>query len=103
MSCEGVNMQRILLEEAPFSVRASSVLKLVKLENGTPIEFLDQLNKITALDLMENRNFGLKTLREVRRVLAMYGLSLRGDMVLDSEAEKKNDSRSSGCHSRNSK
>ena len=52
-------------------------------------DYLDEWSNVTAQEVLEYRNVGKKTLRELRKFLAMYGITLKGDIVFDNEAEKK--------------
>lgn len=78
-----MNEQRILIDNAPFTKRAVNALHRLS------VNYLDEVCQFTALELLGRSQFGKHTLREARKVLAMYGLSLRGDIICDSEGDKK--------------
>jgi hypothetical protein len=82
-----VSETRVIIYDAPFSPRTLGCLN----RSGCwdKIEYLDELVLYSAEDLLQRPSVGRFTIREVRKVLATYGLALRGDMLLDSEAEKK--------------
>jgi DNA-directed RNA polymerase subunit alpha len=60
----------LTVEEAEFSVRADNCLK------ANNIRRIWELAQMTEADLQRSRNFGRKTLWEVKQVLAELGLSL---------------------------
>ena len=71
------------IDELEFSVRTLNCLK------KAGIVTVRDLVQTTEADLMQIRNFGHKSLDEVRERLAQLGLSLKGDAVSTSdEAEK---------------
>lgn len=75
--------KRILIDDAPFTIRAINAIRRLS------INYLDEICHFTGLELLAHSQFGKHTLREVRKVLAMYGLALRGDIICDSESDKK--------------
>lgn len=85
-----MNDKRIKIYEAPFTVRTSNVInKIYSNITNERIEFLDQLQEFTAEEIVSKRNIARISLREIRKVLASYGMALKGDILCDSEAEKK--------------
>jgi len=63
----------IPIRELEFSVRARNCLKRAN------IKALGELTKMTAQDLMAIKNFGKKSLTEIREKLRQYGLCLKGE------------------------
>ena len=58
------------IRDCNFSIRALSCLKDAK------IDTLEQLSGYTANELLRFRNFGMRTIKEVREVLAKHNLKL---------------------------
>ncbi len=52
-------------------------------------DFLDEWSTVTAEEVLSMRNVGKKSLRELRKFLAMYGICLKDDIIFDQEADKK--------------
>lgn len=77
-----MNDTRILIEEC-LPVRACNVLNFLN------IKYLDELQNKTASELMQCPSFGTKSLRDVRKTLAKYGYALKGDLLCESEEEKR--------------
>jgi Bacterial RNA polymerase, alpha chain C terminal domain len=71
------------IESLPFTVRTTNALYY------QDIKCISHLTSKTAEELLQGRNFGLYSLREVRKVLASCGFSLKGDILFDTEAEKR--------------
>lgn len=63
----------IPIKDVEFSVRSRNCLK------RTSIKTLGELASKTAAELLEIKNFGQKSLNEVREKLRQYGLSLKDD------------------------
>ncbi len=84
------NLDKMLSDLAGFdelSCRVRKSLKRSDPEGGRyrdiyckSILTVDQLVNSTARDLMERKNFGVLSLREVRTFMAKNGLRLKGDM-----------------------
>lgn len=81
-------MNRKKLDDCPFSTRLLNFFRGLLL-NGEDVIYIDQLIQFTASELLEKRYIGIKGIREIRKVLASEGYSLKGDILFDSEAEKK--------------
>ncbi len=64
-------MARISIAEIPWSLRTETVL------HAEGITTLGELSQKTSQQLLELRNFGRKSLREVCDALAEHGLSLK--------------------------
>lgn len=77
--------KRIRIDEANMSVRSMNVLY----RYGYNFTYLDELKEITSEDLMSHRNVGRATLREIRKVLSIYGMALKNDILCDTDAEKR--------------
>ncbi len=75
------------IEELDFSVRTYNCLKKAN------ILTIAELVQYTESDLMQIRNFGRKSLTEVREKLSQLGLSLRGGSTVNLD-EDENDSTS---------
>lgn len=75
-------MEKTPISHLNLSVRTYRVLKSLN------VEYLDQLTEKTASELMDFRNFGAYSLREVRKVLANRGLCLKHDYIASTENEK---------------
>lgn len=67
--------QEISIETIYFSMRTLNVLK----HNG--VKTLKQLCELTSKDVLEFRNMGKRSLRELREKLAEYALSLKDETV----------------------
>lgn len=63
----------ISINDIELTIRAKNCLKL------TSVETLDDLTQKTAEELLQIKNFGRKSLNELRRVMAQYGLALKGE------------------------
>jgi len=74
------------IEELDFSVRTYNCLKKAN------ILTIGELVQITENDLMQIRNFGKKSLMEVREKLAQLGLSLKGGQTVPTDDEEEADS-----------
>lgn len=70
------------IEELDFSVRTYNCLKKAN------ILTIGDLVQITEADLMQIRNFGKKSLMEVRDKLAQLGLSLKGGQTVATDEEE---------------
>src|SRR5579859_2480813 len=86
----GENAPHVRIEELDFSVRTYNCLKKAN------ILTIAELVLYTENDLMQIRNFGRKSLTEVREKLAMLGLSLKGGSTVnvdedEAEAEAESD------------
>ncbi|PKK91409.1 MAG: DNA-directed RNA polymerase subunit alpha [Candidatus Wallbacteria bacterium HGW-Wallbacteria-1] len=68
---------KIPVKELEFSVRSRNCLK-----RGN-IKELGDLTKLSSNDLLQIKNFGKKSLVEIREKLAQYSLSLKGEKVED--------------------
>jgi DNA-directed RNA polymerase subunit alpha len=77
----------VRIEELDFSVRTYNCLKKAN------ILTIAELVQYTESDLMQIRNFGRKSLTEVREKLSQLGLSLRGGSTVNLD-EDENDSTS---------
>lgn len=75
------NAPNVRIEELDFSVRTYNCLKKAN------ILTIAELVQFTEQDLMQIRNFGKKSLLEVREKLAMMGLSLKGGQTVIAEPE----------------
>jgi len=75
---------RMSIEELEFSVRSSNCL------NSANIKILADLVKKTEAEMLKTRNFGKKSLSEIKEKLAAYGLSL-GMKDIDHLLEDKNE------------
>lgn len=60
----------VSIEDLPISIRAYNALKQLK------VQTIDDIASYTERELLLVRNFGRRTLREVREVLARYGRTL---------------------------
>lgn len=69
------------IEELDFSVRTYNCLKKAN------ILTIGELVQTTEADLMQIRNFGKKSLLEVREKLAQWGLSLKGGSTVSTDDE----------------
>jgi DNA-directed RNA polymerase subunit alpha len=74
------------MRETPIIIK--SIYEILGLSSRTKrclrsaeIETMDQLLAKTPLELLKIKNFGKKSLREVREELAGLGLSLKGDQI----------------------
>ena len=63
----------ILVKDLEFSVRARNCLKRAN------IKMLGELCDMTVADLLAIKNFGKKSLNEIKDKLAQYGLALKGE------------------------
>jgi DNA-directed RNA polymerase alpha subunit len=66
---------RLIEEEMEFSIRSQNCL------NGVGIKLIGQLVQKSASELLDLRNFGRKSLREIEKILTEMGLTL--EMTLD--------------------
>lgn len=71
------------LESVNFSIKTTSLLSYF------PVPFLEDFQDYTAFEILSTRGIGKSTLREIRKVMAFYGIKLKGDYVCDTESEKK--------------
>ena len=80
---EGVdeNVPNVRIEELDFSVRTYNCLKKAN------ILTIPELVQYTEADLMQIRNFGRKSLTEVREKLGILNLSLKGGTTVDLEGD----------------
>jgi DNA-directed RNA polymerase subunit alpha len=67
------NIYDIPVKELEFSVRSRNCLKRAN------IKTIGELTKLSADDLLSIKNFGRKSLTEIREKLRKYGLSLKGE------------------------
>lgn len=74
---EGDNAPHVRIEELDFSVRTYNCLKKAN------ILTIAELIQYTEADLMQIRNFGKKSLTEVREKLSQLGLSLKGGSTVN--------------------
>ena len=70
------------IEELDFSVRTYNCLKKAN------ILTIAELVQYTESDLMQIRNFGRKSLTEVREKLAQLGLSLKGGSTINLDEDE---------------
>lgn len=63
----------IQVKDLEFSVRARNCLKRANIKS------LGELTDLTVADLLAIKNFGKKSLTEIREKLAQFGLSLKGE------------------------
>jgi DNA-directed RNA polymerase subunit alpha len=80
----GAQAPEARIEELDFSVRTYNCLKKAN------ILTIGDLVQISEPDLMQIRNFGRKSLVEVREKLAQLGLSLKGGQSVNTEGEDEN-------------
>jgi len=80
----GAQAPEARIEELDFSVRTYNCLKKAN------ILTIGDLVQISEPDLMQIRNFGRKSLVEVREKLAQLGLSLKGGPSVSTEGEDEN-------------
>lgn len=73
----------IPIKELEFSVRSRNCLK-----RGN-IKSLGDLTRMRASDLLQIKNFGKKSLVEIREKLANYGLALKGEKIEDNIEEEE--------------
>jgi DNA-directed RNA polymerase subunit alpha len=76
------NAPHVRIEELDFSVRTYNCLKKAN------ILTIAELVQYTESDLMQIRNFGRKSLTEVREKLAQLGLSLKGGSTVNLDDEE---------------
>lgn len=74
---------KIHIDDCSLTVRLENLLRHLG------IYYLNDLEEITAHELLKYRSVGRRTLLDIRKMLASYGLRLKGDYLADSEAEKK--------------
>jgi len=67
--------ERIEIEWEHLPYRVENVLKLHGIQN------IDQLVKLSTRELLQWRNFGKKSINDIRRYLAKYDLSLKDETV----------------------
>ena len=84
------NVRNMRIEELDFSVRTYNCLKKAS------ILTISDLVNYTETELMQIRNFGRKSLAEVREKLNIHQLTLRGGATIDlsgeeSESDQEND------------
>lgn len=77
-----INAPNVRIEELDFSVRTYNCLKKAN------ILTIPELVQYTENDLMQIRNFGKKSLTEVREKLSQLGLTLRGGTTVNLEDEE---------------
>jgi len=51
-------------------------------------DFIDEWSEVTAEEVRQFRGAGPKTLRELRKFLAMYGICLKGDIIFDKDSDR---------------
>lgn len=78
---EGDAAPNVRIEELDFSVRTYNCLKKAN------ILTIPELVQITEQDLMQIRNFGRKSLTEVREKLGQLGLTLKGGSTINLDEE----------------
>lgn len=78
-----IDKKRIRIDECNISMRTLNALE------GLRFEYLDEIAEKTAEELVQFRNFGNHSLRLTRKLLAFYGMSLKGDFLANSEEEKR--------------
>jgi hypothetical protein len=71
------------MESVNFTARTYQALSFL------PIPFLEDLQNYTAVEILRYQGVGKTTIREIRKVMAYYGLKLKGDYVCDTESEKR--------------
>jgi DNA-directed RNA polymerase subunit alpha len=76
------NAPHVRIEELDFSVRTYNCLKKAN------ILTIAELVQYTESDLMQIRNFGRKSLTEVREKLSQLGLSLKGGSTINLDEEE---------------
>lgn len=86
----GVNIPPIRIEELDFSVRTYNCLKKAN------ILTIADLVQYTETDLMQIRNFGRKSLTEVREKLSAMELSLKGGATVSTEDGEGEDESAEG-------
>jgi DNA-directed RNA polymerase subunit alpha len=79
---EGDSAPNVRIEELDFSVRTYNCLKKAN------ILTIPELVQITENELMQIRNFGRKSLTEVREKLAQLGLTLKGGSTVNIDEEE---------------
>lgn len=79
------NAPNVRIEELDFSVRTYNCLKKAN------ILTIPELIQYTENDLMQIRNFGKKSLTEVREKLQQLGLTLKGGTTVNLEGDDDND------------
>jgi DNA-directed RNA polymerase subunit alpha len=78
-----VNLPNVRIEELDFSVRTYNCLKKAN------ILTIPELVQYTESDLMQIRNFGKKSLTEVRDKLAQLGLTLKGGSTVNLDEDEE--------------
>jgi DNA-directed RNA polymerase subunit alpha len=73
----------VLIKELEFSVRSRNCLRQANMK------VLGDLTKMSAQELLQLKNFGKKSLVEIREKLALHNLALKGEVV-DSPPEEEN-------------
>lgn len=63
--------------------------RLLSIFYENSITYVDELTTFTSLDILQWRKVSRGTLRDIRKILAGYGYSLKDDMLFDTESEKK--------------
>ena len=79
----GENENKTPLKSVNFSVRTHKIL------SSFQFPYLEDFQNYTAYEILKRGGVGYRTLREIRKVMAFYGLKLKGDYVCDTESEKK--------------
>jgi len=75
--------KRISIDVLELSIRCLNQL------SAHAINYIDQLENITAEEMISWRNIGRSTIREIRKELARYGTSLKNDYVASSKEDKQ--------------
>jgi hypothetical protein len=75
--------KRISIDVLELSIRCLNQL------SAQAINYIDQLENITAEEMISWRNIGRSTIREIRKELARYGTSLKNDYVASSKEDKQ--------------
>jgi hypothetical protein len=74
---------RILIKDCALTLKAMNTC------NALNIKFLDELETYSTDEILHFRNVGIKTWRELRKTLRLYGYHFRGDWIPNSEAHKE--------------